>query len=163
MIHLEKIQEIVSHRKFKVFSKKKGIELVFLFGSVAKGTQGQQSDVDIAIVLDRDVSPKQYSTIQIAVMNFFGEALAFDRIDVVVMNKAYPLLSYIITQDGKCLYGTMARSEEVRLNALKIYDDHKPLYAMQAHYQRERARLGYLARKPDSAFFRNVRSFVYKT
>jgi len=88
------------------------VELAYLFGSQAKGREGPESDVDIAILLAADGKDKY---------DFFKTQLAMGRelrklfgrdVDVVVLNSATALLKYEVIACGKVLY---QKSDETRI------------------------------------------------
>lgn len=103
----------------------------YLFGSRARGETNRQSDIDIAIFLDRAVdrsevrpSPFGYES---ALTAELMSALHEDRIDVVVLNDAPPLLYHRVLRDGIRL---LARSPEATTSregrALSRYCDYLP-------------------------------------
>ncbi len=73
---------------------------VYGFGSVARGTAGPRSDVDMAVLLDRSLSLKDELRLRSRVV----QALRRDDIDFVVLNHAPPLLRYEVVAAGRRLF-----------------------------------------------------------
>lgn len=80
-----------------------GIHAVYLFGSHARGAAHADSDVDIAVLLDRDVYPTAAARFDfrlriIGALDIFlgGHGLA----DVLILNDAPALLGRSIVYDG---------------------------------------------------------------
>jgi predicted nucleotidyltransferase len=72
----------------------------YLFGSAARGTAQAHSDIDVAIYLREpapSASPFGYvADLTAALMR----ALGTDRVDIVVLNEASPLLYHRVLRDG---------------------------------------------------------------
>ncbi len=101
--------ELLGRKLRKVFEKH-GVIIAYLFGSRAKGHSVSESDYDIAVLLE-----KQDTSIidEIKLALDIAEALKIpvDKIDIVLLNKADPLLKYRVLKEGKIIY---CRSEELR-------------------------------------------------
>jgi predicted nucleotidyltransferase len=52
----EEIKNSINN-KLSEFKNQYGIELIYIFGSYAKGTSNEKSDVDIAVLLREDYDP----------------------------------------------------------------------------------------------------------
>lgn len=78
--------------------------LAVLFGSVARGRSGPQSDLDLGIQLDPD-TPEERRRIEVLA------ARATRRVtDVVFLDDAPPLLRFQIARDGQVLVAREARA-----------------------------------------------------
>jgi predicted nucleotidyltransferase len=78
-----------------------GIVSAYLFGSRARGEQHRESDVDIAVLVDRQRhrSPRARHELRIHVAGALIHVLGTNLIDLVVLNDAPPLLArHIVTQ-----------------------------------------------------------------
>lgn len=100
----------------------------YLFGSVARGTASQHSDVDIAVTVDeqrvRDTSGYGYEAELAADLM---RALGRNRVDVVVLNTAPPLLYHRVLRDGVRLMSRDLTATTVREGrALSRYCDYVP-------------------------------------
>jgi predicted nucleotidyltransferase len=85
------------------FADRQRVELAYLFGSTARGTTGPLSDVDVAIRFshDRDRSLDERLKLQDALCRDLGS----DRIDLVDLDDASPVLRYNVIRDGVTLKG----------------------------------------------------------
>jgi hypothetical protein len=72
----------------------------YLFGSRARGDSKLQSDIDVAIYVDRDLAPSSPFGYASALAYDLMAALHEDRLDVVVLNDAPPLLYHRVLRDG---------------------------------------------------------------
>jgi predicted nucleotidyltransferase len=81
----------------------------YLFGSVARGTSGPLSDVDIAVLLSDEVDPW---TVQLDLMSAIASAIGSSDVDVVVLNRAPVSLGYRVLRDGVLL---LSRDERARI------------------------------------------------
>lgn len=109
------------------FEKVAEVELAYLFGSYTKGSVNKLSDVDIAVLLKKDVGPKEYLDIRLDLIYRLGKVLDAD-VDVVVLNQASPLLNQQVIKYGEVVY---EESPRVRIGfetrACLEYLDAKPL------------------------------------
>jgi len=82
------------------------IASVYLFGSYADGRAHRESDVDIGVVMSRDILPtrKERFEASLRLGTMLGEALSVDRVDLVVLNDAPPLIGRRIVTDGRRIY-----------------------------------------------------------
>jgi len=74
-----------------------GLQLVVLFGSLAKGLRGKNSDIDLAFLYDAPIDEVQLT-------NRVSQLLRSDAIDVVDLRKASPLLKFSAMRYGKALH-----------------------------------------------------------
>lgn len=94
--------------------KKEGILLAYLFGSLSKGLPG--NDVDIAILAkDRPVYHLRGK---------LSKVLGTERIDLVDLTKASPLLCFEIVRNGHILYvADEAQQDKFEMAAIHLYRD----------------------------------------
>jgi predicted nucleotidyltransferase len=107
---------------------------VYGFGSQARGEAGPRSDVDVAVLLDRNLSLGDELRLRAQVTR----ELQRDDIDLVVLEQAPPLLRYEITAAARRLYardGEAADRFEER--AAQECFDTAHLRAVQQRYARE--------------------------
>lgn len=109
-----------------------GAILAYLFGSQAAGEVGPLSDLDFAVLFGPDVEREAWSDVQIELM---GELMSlFDRndVDLVILNRATPVLAHQVAQRGTVVYeaepGVRASFE---VAALRRYVDTEPLRRIQ--------------------------------
>ena len=124
------------------FAGDKGILLAFLFGSHAHGEGSAMSDVDLALLLAPSVLPDNYLDYRSRYFSLAAHTLQDDRIDVVILNTAPPLLAHEALK-GRVLF---ERSPEARVaymvNVQRKYLDLKYLYALDYSYMRKRLKEG---------------------
>ncbi|MCJ7753076.1 MAG: nucleotidyltransferase domain-containing protein, partial [Thermoanaerobaculales bacterium] len=82
------------------------IASVYLFGSYADGRAHRESDIDIGVLLNRDILPTSKERFQASLRlgTMMGAALFVDRVDLVVLNDAPPLIGRRIVTDGRRIY-----------------------------------------------------------
>jgi len=111
-------------RLSKVF-KENGVILAYLFGSEAKGTSHQESDVDIGVLFDKKVKPEDYLKLEGKLIEFFSEIYPQKEINIVNLNISSPLLKQSAILEGKLLY---KKSETDRvlfqIQTLQEYEDY---------------------------------------
>ena len=109
--------------------EREGVLLAYLFGSTRQGQAGQ--DVDLAIL--RGDGP--VFRLREAIM----EALGTQRVDLVDLRSAPPVLRFEIISTGRPLYAVSAEAREhFELDTLHLYRDTAPLRRRQRKYLKER-------------------------
>lgn len=73
------------------------LNLIILFGSMASGATHSRSDVDLAFLYDRKVDLLELT-------NRTSTLLGTDRVDVVDLRLANPLLKFAVASTGKIVY-----------------------------------------------------------
>lgn len=125
----------------KVLENEKDILLVYLFGSYAKGTQNEKSDIDIAVylidekILEKD--PLYPSRIAIKIENILDKK----KVDVRVLNGSTLRFRNQVLMHGKLLHSKDEKKRiEFETSSLAQYYDFKPHIDM--YDAARRARLG---------------------
>jgi predicted nucleotidyltransferase len=104
-----------------------GIASAYLFGSQAEGRAHQESDIDVAVLLNR----KQYPTdrdrfeARVRLTSELISVLNANEVDVVILNDAPPLFGRRIVYEGKKLFlgdpeEDFAFARDVQLQAADI-------------------------------------------
>ncbi len=97
----------------------------YLFGSAAAGIQGANSDVDIAVYLDKNISAEAAVELRFQLMDVFEDYFVCPA-DVVLLNNASLKMIHQILSNGTLLY---ARDPEAArrfaLQKRKAYFDFK--------------------------------------
>jgi predicted nucleotidyltransferase len=88
--------EDIKERLAPLFRKKE-LQLVLLFGSMAQGSVHGKSDIDLAFLFDQPVD-------LLALTNEVVKLLHSDRVDVVDLQRASPLLRFSAAKKGTVLY-----------------------------------------------------------
>ena len=76
------------------------VTLAYLFGSWAKGTARENSDIDIAVLIDGAPGKTCRGSVQLELIS----ELADDRVDLVILNDASPLLQHQVLKHGVKLF-----------------------------------------------------------
>jgi len=118
--------------------------VAYLFGSLARGTQGPLSDVDVAVLLREDGSLFDRQLRLVADLS--GE-LRRDDVDVIVLNACPVPLGYRVLRDGRLLLnrdnGARARHWAATVDR---YLDMEPFRRVQADGLRHRIEEGRFGR-----------------
>jgi predicted nucleotidyltransferase len=77
--------------------KERDLRLVLLFGSALTGTVHKKSDIDLAFLFDRPVDI-------LSITNSVIRLLHTDKVDVIDLKHASPLLKYSVAEKGRLLY-----------------------------------------------------------
>ncbi|MCS6860393.1 MAG: nucleotidyltransferase domain-containing protein [Abditibacteriales bacterium] len=109
------------------FQRQREVAAAFLFGSQATGTAHAESDVDIAVLLRRGVSPQAAWDWQLGVMGDLEDLLGVRKVDVVLLHECSPLLRYQVARDGKVLFERDGAVARFRRRAWSEYFDLEPL------------------------------------
>ena len=134
-----KAEQIVDILK-KYFRNRPGVSVAYLFGSCARNERQPLSDIDIAVLVDKEIAKEEMLIYRAELTADLMSALKSNRVDVVCLNSAPPLLAHRAIRDGIVIYSKNERdriSFEVR--ALQQYIDTKPLRKIQNRYFRQRA------------------------
>ncbi len=116
-----RIMEMLTHPGFADFCRRNNVRLALLFGSRATGYARDESDFDVAVLLDENYSKDMFErgnrkrTLLHNLTTYFSSS----RIDLVILNDASSFLLYHVTQTGKVLYEDVP-GEFARLASLAI-------------------------------------------
>ncbi|GFP19023.1 uncharacterized protein HKBW3S42_01445 [Candidatus Hakubella thermalkaliphila] len=107
--------------------KDETIIAAYLFGSYATARENPLSDLDIAVLLDSRFPSSSYLDKQIELLTYLSQIRGTDRVDVVILNRASPLLAHRILRDGRLLF---SKDESQRIysqtRAIDLYLDMEP-------------------------------------
>jgi predicted nucleotidyltransferase len=119
-----------------------GAEVDYLFGSQPRGRAWAESDVDLAVLLGPSVPKEQYGPVRAQLISELMSIFGSNDVDVAILNRASPLLTYAgVIQGGRLLFekDRLARIHfEVRV--FQQYVDTVPLRETQNHYLKEAIR-----------------------
>lgn len=88
--------EEIRERLIPLFSEE-GLQLILLFGSAGAGRMHQKSDIDLGFLFDRPMPV-------LSITNRVLRLLHTDRVDVVDLRHASPLLKYASVEKGRPIY-----------------------------------------------------------
>jgi predicted nucleotidyltransferase len=86
---------------FAAEAERQGIAAAYLFGSVARGTAGKRSDVDVAVLYEGD-PPSGFAGLGIPLAGDL-ERLLGHEVEVIVLNRAPADLVHRVLRDGHLL------------------------------------------------------------
>lgn len=99
----------------------------YLFGSHARGNPHRLSDLDVAVYLERALVPHAPFGYAAALATDLAPVVGKDRIDVVILNDAPPLLYHRVLRDGVRLFARQLEATTGREGrALSRYCDYQP-------------------------------------
>ena len=121
--------------------EKEEVLLAYLFGSLGRGQAGH--DVDLAILIRGEPAFRLREAIT--------DCLETERVDLVDLQRASPVLRFEILRTGQLLYAAdLALSERFELATLRLYRDTAWLRRQQREYLRERMEQWSSGEKPSS-------------
>ena len=96
---------------------------VYLFGSLIKGARFEESDIDIALLLDDEtISPDDYFDYRLNIVDIFAPVFGTEVLDAVILNEASTLLRFEIIKNGKLIF---CRNDALRSAAeVKIMEEY---------------------------------------
>jgi len=122
----------------RVFRRRPEILAAYLYGSHAKGRAGRHSDVDIGILLQERRGRPEIRippTYEVDVAGEIAGTVGDERVEVVILNSAPPLLAYEATRHGHRLFARRSRPVmRFELRTRQRYLDTVSLRAIQDHY-----------------------------
>lgn len=115
-------------RYFHDSQGKNGIEVAYLFGSVAKGKARSKSDVDVAVLFYADLPREERLNRQLALAEKLSSYLGRE-VDVVDLAAAPLILQHQVLKYGKCVF---ERDPQTRVafevSSRRDYFDMKPVW-----------------------------------
>lgn len=109
--------------------QRKGVLLVYLFGSLSQGKKAH--DVDLAILTQGDPA--------FGLREEIGECLGTERLDLVDLRNASPVLRFEVIRTGRPLFISDEKVlNDFELETLHLYRDTAPLRHRQRGYLKRR-------------------------
>ncbi|UCH80617.1 MAG: nucleotidyltransferase domain-containing protein [Nitrospiraceae bacterium] len=110
------------------FRSRKEVSALYLFGSSVKGNRTDDSDIDIAVLIDdRRLKSRNYDNLK---KEYYRASPTFSLrpVDIVILNTASPYLKHRILKTGEILFD---RNRKLRVNfttkAIIEYIDFRPI------------------------------------
>ncbi len=129
------------------YAHEKGLIALYLFGSAARGETSKLSDIDVAVLLPEDV--KDYFDTRLQMTLDLMSLLSADKIDLVILNQAPPLLKYQVVTGGKVLHSRDDKARQRFENrAILEYLDFKPILELRFEYLKSRLEEGTFGVRP---------------
>ena len=131
--------EITEEQKRKVeeIAQKYSLELILLFGSQATGKARPESDFDVAFLSEKKLSFEEELQLDVDFMPIFHS----DKIDLVNLRNANPLLLHEVVRDARLVYGDEGKFFEFQAYVFKNYIDHQSLFELEGFLVKKRQQL----------------------
>lgn len=98
-----------------------GLELAYVFGSIARGEEQPQSDIDIAVLASKSLSADTFLTLHRAIADATGRS-----VDVVDLRRAgHPVLGEVL-REGIRIVGSADAHADLATRAALDFDDFFP-------------------------------------
>lgn len=124
----EKFNEPETRARVSTIAEKYRLSLVLLFGSQASGKTHKQSDIDIAVLSEKELSLREMGELTLV----FVQALKTNDIDLVDLKTAPPLLLKQVAANAVLLYESKPLVfSTFRVYALKRYMEARPLFKLR--------------------------------
>ncbi|KKP78198.1 MAG: hypothetical protein A2271_04320 [Candidatus Moranbacteria bacterium RIFOXYA12_FULL_35_19] len=107
-------------------AKKQKLKLVVIFGSFASGKNRKDSDLDLGVLSEKEISFEK----QVALINEFSQIFK-KNVDLSVLNRANPLLLFEASKNPILLFGKKKEFFEFRLHAFHAYNDYQPFFKLE--------------------------------
>ena len=117
------------------FQRQEEIEIAYIFGSIARGTESALSDIDIAILIDdQQINEDKFRYgYKAEILADLMKILKKNNVDLVILNEANTLLRHRVLYHGKLIY---SKNEKKRIafqtTTIDKYVDFKEL--MKPHF-----------------------------
>jgi predicted nucleotidyltransferase len=116
------------------------VRLAYLFGSLARGAAGPLSDVDVAVLADREAveADAGFGGYATRLTTRLMERLAFSKVDLALLHAAPSLLRFLVVRDGVLLREREpGEALRFKLDAIRDYIDFEPVRRIPRRYLRE--------------------------
>lgn len=113
--------------KIRKLAIKRDLKFVILYGSRAKNIQNIDSDIDIAVLGNKEII---FDDI-IELNNEFSDIFQVKEIDVKSLHNVGPLFRYQVMSSSILLYGSMHDYNSFRAYAFRDYCDSKSLFDLK--------------------------------
>jgi predicted nucleotidyltransferase len=105
--------------------------LILQFGSSVSGKTHAGSDVDLGVLLDDpDPSAQRYAELLHALQELVDGA----EVDLVILNRADPLLMKQVSDGAVRLYGSEREHQRFQLLAFKRHQDYRPYLELERRW-----------------------------
>jgi predicted nucleotidyltransferase len=111
-----------------LFARRPEVVLAYLFGSVAKETARERSDVDVAVLFDPHLDAFERGERFLDLLGRIPSELASHEMDIQPLNAASPVFRAEVVRSGRLIYAR-SRSEQIEfvVRVMTEYDDTRPL------------------------------------
>lgn len=124
-------------------SKRREIEAVYIFGSIASGRARNNSDVDIAVLVNPKSSRLKAVDYRLSLASDIGMTVGRMDIDLIVLNDAPTVLAHQVLSKGKLVFQRSAAARiRFQVRTVNTYLDTEPMRALYRRYLKKRIREG---------------------
>jgi len=88
----------------RVCRRRREVQAAYVFGSVAQGRTRADSDIDVAVLLDRRPRESRALAYRLGLAGDLGAALHRDDVQLVVLNDAPPVLAQRVLSRGVLVF-----------------------------------------------------------
>jgi len=113
-------------KNLKKIAQKYHLKLILLYGSAAKNSLKKTSDIDIAILPEKELSLKTFLSLHTELSQILGNDFKRE-LDLVDLRKKDPLFLYQVAKNCLLLYGELNDFNEFRAFAFRYYLDSRDL------------------------------------
>lgn len=115
------------------------IILAYVFGSETTGFKHKESDVDIAVLLDKKVKQDEYFKKTLEFSSLFTKIFPAEQIHINILNNATPLLKHFVLQEGKLIFCANDQEKiKFHIDTVHLWEDTKHFREMQWEYLKQR-------------------------
>jgi predicted nucleotidyltransferase len=112
-------------------AQRHGIILLLRFGSSVTGRMHAQSDVDLAVLLDRLPGTLEAHA---ALVQDLQRLFPDREVDVALLNRADPLFLKKVTEHCLLLYGPVGALQRLKIYAFRRHQDHRRYLELERRY-----------------------------
>lgn len=132
--------------KLKKLFAARNVVAAYLFGSYADGSATSTSDIDFAVLLPVDNT--SCSELYSGLITDIQQAIDTERFDLLLLNKASPLIQYEVVRSGKIIYArSIEELNDYETKARQKYLDTVYLRKVQNQYLQKRVEQWYSGKK----------------
>jgi len=113
--------------KINKIGKKYNLKLAVIYGSFAKGKNRQTSDLDIAVLGERELD---FKTI-LELYSEFSDVFRGKEIDIKSLHRVDPFFRYQVMRDSILIYGKSLEYHNFKAYAFQAYMDSKNLLRLE--------------------------------
>jgi len=117
-------------REIRKIAEKYNLSLILLFGSQVNGKKHVNSDLDLAVLPKKNLNFKKY----FGLISDLSKIFQGEKIDLVSINKADPLLLKKILENYKLLCGSRRNLCELKIYSFKKYCDYKKYFDLEEKF-----------------------------
>jgi predicted nucleotidyltransferase len=94
------------------FYETESVDVVYLFGLVAKDKSNKLSYIDFGILFNENVNPDKYFKLRLKFINKFSNIFKTHKIDIIILNNTSNLIDHNIIKANSIIF---TRNEDHRI------------------------------------------------